>query len=242
MALTAFRSDGNFLYCAADRMEFLIPVSYFDAARKFAEDFGSYIKVFGLFDVAVYNGSAKITKCMNCPTFIDIFNYDSEVEEVDLPGEGVKPCRVIRYLKGQKIMEASIVENSDNAQTYVKFINSGKVPKTVPYNYTPQIWTKNQELSNADFGIRSETEEMILALTYRNPNNRGEKFAQLYGSDLSVGEHDYTTASIRQICQYASTFTSMTFEDIDSMITSSLNRTRTKGKETFTPVEEIIKM
>lgn len=237
-----FRSDNKFIYCAVDRMEFYIPASYFDSARKFAEDMGSYIRVFGLFDVGYYNGTKKETKCMNCPVFINIYNYHSDVMDIDLPGEGTTPCRVIQYLKGQKIMEASIIENSDNAQTYVKFINSGKVPKTVKYQSAPRIWTKNQELSNANFGIRSETEEMILALTYRNPKNKTEKFAQIYGSDLSVGEHDYTTASIRQICQYASTFTSLTFEDIDSMVTTSLNRTRNRGKETYTPVEDIIKM
>lgn len=237
-----FRSDGKFMYCDADRMEFYIPVFYFDTSKKFAEDYGTSIHVFGLFDVAYFFGKEKDTRCLKCPVFINIYNYDSSIEDVDLPGDGVTSCRVVRYIKGQKIMEASIIENSDNAQTYVKFINSGKVPTAVPYLKAAEVWTKNQELSNADFGIRSETEEMILALTYRNPNNPAEKFAQLYGSDLSVGEHDYITASIRQICQYASTFTSVTFEDIDSMITTSLNRTRTKGKETFTPVEEIIKM
>lgn len=237
-----FRSDQRFIYCNADQIEFYIPQSYFDESRKFAEDLGQTIKVFGLFDVMYAQGNKQETKCMNCPFFIFIYNYDSEVSQVDLPGEGPTLCRVIRYLKGQKIMESQIKEDSDNATIYVKFINSGKVPKTVPYSITPQIWTKNQEIANVNFGIRSETEEMILALTYRNPKNRGEKFSVLYGSDLEVGEHDYVPASIRQICMYASTFTSMTFEDIDSMITTSLNRTRNKGTEAFTPIEDIIKM
>lgn len=242
MEKSPFRSDGKFMYCEADRMDFYIPIFYFDTAKKFAEDQGQIIKVFGLFDVAFYFGNERKTKCMNNPFFIQIYNYDSEVMDIDLPGEGMTPCRVIHYLKGQKIMESMIIEDSDNALTYVRFINSGKVPNTVPYSYTPQIWTKNQELSNVNFGIRSETEEVILALSYRNPKNPVEKFAEIYGKDLSVGEHDYVTASNRQICQYASTFSSLTFEDFDSMVTTSLNRTRTKGKETFTPVESIIKM
>ena len=49
-------------------------------------------------------------------------------------------------------------------------------------------------------------------------------------------------ASIRQICQYTSTFTAVTFEDLDSMVTTSLNRERENIPETESPIEKIIKM
>ena len=49
-------------------------------------------------------------------------------------------------------------------------------------------------------------------------------------------------ASIRKICQYASTFSSITFEDIDSMITTSVNRAREKKPEADTPVEMLFKL
>ena len=48
-------------------------------------------------------------------------------------------------------------------------------------------------------------------------------------------------ASIREICRYTSTFTAMTFEDIDSMVTSSVNRTRQNIPEPISPVETTIK-
>ena len=59
---------------------------------------------------------------------------------------------------------------------------------------------------------------------------------------MDISQFDYQTASIRQICQYTSTFTALTFEDIDSMITTSLNRSRNKGNEVDSPIERIIKM
>jgi hypothetical protein len=49
-------------------------------------------------------------------------------------------------------------------------------------------------------------------------------------------------ASIRQICQYASTFTALWFEDFDAMVTTSLNRTRENKPEANSPLEKIIKM
>ena len=50
------------------------------------------------------------------------------------------------------------------------------------------------------------------------------------------------SASIRQICQYNSTFTGIIYEDIDSMITSAINRNRNGKEEGDTPMEKIIKM
>ena len=49
-------------------------------------------------------------------------------------------------------------------------------------------------------------------------------------------------ASIRSVCQYASTFSAITFEDMDSMITASVNRLRDKKEESESPVENLFKM
>ena len=62
------------------------------------------------------------------------------------------------------------------------------------------------------------------------------------GKDDNVSDYDYKMASIRQICQYSSTFTALTFEDFDSMVTTSLNRTAEHKSEQESPLEKIIKM
>ena len=61
-------------------------------------------------------------------------------------------------------------------------------------------------------------------------------------NDKNINNFDYVMNNIREICQYTSTFTAMTFEDIDAMITTSLNRTKTHSNETFTPIENLIKL
>ena len=211
MAQTSpFRSDKKFMYCAADRMNFLIPMYFFDKSKRFAEDRGQKIKVFGLFNVEYFFGNQREIRCMKNPFFIEVNKVDFEIRDVDLPGEGITSCMVLTYLKDEQIMDAQIIEDSDNATTYVKYILAAKVPRTVPYSIVHEIWTKNQDVASVNFGIRSETEEVILALCYRNPKNQVEKFAEIYGKDLNVGEYDYIPASNRQVCQYASTFTSMT--------------------------------
>ena len=48
--------------------------------------------------------------------------------------------------------------------------------------------------------------------------------------------------SIREMCQYTSTFNGVTFEDFDSMVTTSLNRTREHIEDPESPIEAILKL
>ena len=238
-----FRSDGQFIYLNKPYAEFYIPQSYFES--KFAEDQGTSIKVMGIFNVGFFeNDKLTAIKVINLPTWIHIFLYDYENRKVELPGESEPvPCRVIKYFKDNKIMNSAVIEDSSNAELFLKFITQGKLPPSIPYSKTLSVWKKNQSLNGINLGVPSVIEELILSASYRDKSNPAIKFAQVVGKDpKGVSDYDYKMASIRQICQYTSTFSAMTFEDIDSMITTSVNRTREKTPEMQSPIEEIIKM
>lgn len=138
-------------------------------------------------------------------------------------------------------MQDSIIVDSDNALTYLDIIMKGKLPTTIPYSKALNMWEKNQELNNVNFSVPSTTLEMILAVSYRDKDHVEKKFATVIGTDPSVSDYDYEMLNIRQICQYASTYTAMTFEDINSMITTSINRDRDKRDEMESPVERVMK-
>ena len=123
----------------------------------------------------------------------------------------------------------------------LKMITSGNLPEIIPYSKCLDVWRKNQELNEVHFGVSSCYLEIILSTMFRNPNNLSQKFSAI-ASNKDVSDYDYATASIRQICQYNSTFTALTFEDFDSMLTTSLNRTRLHKQEVDSPLEQIIKM
>lgn len=228
----------NVPYC-----EFYIPMYYFDPSNKFAQDFIDRISILGIFNVGVFdNGKLKEIKTFNLPTFIEINVYQKEEREVVLTdGQPVK-CLVCKYYKDNAICNSSIIEDSDNVSAYLNMIISGSLPKTIPYNKSLEIWRKCLELNNVGFGVSSTILELILSVVYRDKDNAEQKFCKKYGSDLSVSDFDYGLASIRQICQYASTFTALTYEDIDTMITTSINRQREGKEEAETPIEKIIKM
>ena len=241
-----FKSDNHFIYLNYPYCEFYIPLSYFEGGAGFAEDLGQTIRTMGIFNVGFFeNGKLTEMKIMNLPTWIEIFVYDTETRVVQMPGEsknGVN-CKVIKYFEGSKVMDSSVIEDSSNAELYLKFITQGKIPHSVPYNKTLTMWKKNQSMNGINLGVPAVIEELILSASYRDAKNPTQKFARVIGKDPEhVSQYDYTMASIRQICQYTSTFTAITFEDLDSMVTTSLNRERENIPETESPIEKIIKM
>lgn len=239
-----FRSDGNNIYLNAPYCEFYIPMYYFDSSKtsSLAEDNNETIRVLGLFDVGVFDGSGKLTemKLFNVPTMININVYDSEVRDVKLGNGEVTQCKVVKYLKDAKIMVSSTVQDDENSKAYLQYITGGNLPTFIPYSKLLTLWRKNMSLNGVYFGVPSCYLELILAVMNRNPSDLSQKFASIAGKE-DVSDYGYATASIRQICQYNSTFTALTYEDMDSMITSSLNRSRENKQETISPVEQIIK-
>lgn len=235
-----FRSDDKNIYLNISYCEFYIPTYYFDS--KWAIRLTNTIKVLGLFNVGLFEGGElKEIKFLNLPTTIELENYDEEERTISFEGSPDTKCIVLKYLNGQKIMESTTIEDSENAQSFLDIIIKGKIPPTVPYSKVLTIWSKNQELNNVNFGVPSSTLEMILAVAFRDKNNMEKKFSTVIGTNPETSEYDYKMAKIREICQYASTFTAMTFEDINSMITTSINRTRENKYEMESPVEKIIK-
>lgn len=239
--LSVFRSDGNFIYLNIPYCEFYIPMYYFNTSGNFAEDLSDKINVLGFFNVGIFeNGKFKEMKTLNLPTMITIYVYDSELRDVEMTNGEIMQCKVVKYLKDAKIMQSMIFQDDTNAKNMLQFITGGKLPKIVPYSKSLEVWRKNQELNEVHFGVSSCYLELILSVMFRNPNDMSQKFSSIVSKE-GVGDYDYATASIRQICQYNSTFTALTYEDMDSMITTSLNKSRDKVKERESPVEKIIK-
>lgn len=238
--MNIFRSDDRYIYLNAQYCEFYVPMSYFDS--KWMVQLSDTIKGLGLFNIGIFeNGELKEIRLLNLPTSVEFFVYDTERRTMNFKGEENVQCLVLKYIKDQKIMESSTIEDSSSSEMYLDIILKGKVPPSIPYTKVLNVWIKNQTLNKVSFGVPSAVLEMILAVCYRDKNNMEQKFSTVIGKDLNVSEWDYKMAKIREICQYASTFSAMTFEDINAMITTSVNRTREKRYEMESPVEKIIK-
>lgn len=225
-------------------LEVYIPMSYFDRTSKFAQDNGDTIRVISCLCVGLYeNGKFKEYKTINLGETMDFHVYDSEVRTMLLPGMATEEkVRVLKYHKGNEIFADYIIQDISNALAFVTMVLKGKVPPTVAYDQMMEIWNKNLSLNNENLGVPAVNRELIASVQYRDRKQPTRTFASRLNSDPNATMYDYAMANMRQICQFTSTFTAITFEDFDSMVTSSVKRTKEKLPEPESPLEKIIKM
>ena len=240
-----FKKDNNFIYLSDNSCEFYIPTYYFDDKYKFAVDEGKVIHCIGVFETAYFDDTGKVIerKMLNLPTWIDLTIYESTTKKLQLPNDVEEnEYKVVTYYKNQKIMSSKIVKDADNVEGYIDFILKGKIPHNIMYGKTLDLWLKNQKMNGISLGVPSVELEMILSVFYRYINDPTKKFSTVIGGDKNISEFDYIMKNVRSICQYTSTYAGVTFEDIDSMITTSLNRTKRGDKELQSPTENILKL
>lgn len=241
MSNKLFRNDGTDIFLDCDYIEFYIPEYYFAESCGYAVDYGAVVETFGIFGVGIFNkGKMTDLKRIQIPMKIELQSYDMDVLDVNFP-TGTMKCRVLKYIKNQKIMPYRFVKKSTNTVELVKMILNGYIPTFVPFDQVYSMLLSSCEQNGVNLGVPNYVLEMIVSVIYRQKNDPTQKFSKLYGKDETVSPYDYQTANIRRACQYASTFSAITFEDLDTMITASLNRSATNKEEAYSPLEDIIK-
>jgi len=237
------KNDGENLIFTGNYLEFYIPSFYFES--KFAENYGSAINVFGLFNVRMFDdkGSALQLETFNMPSMIYIYPTEVEKRDIQLIDDSeIESYYVAKFYRGSMIMNNSIAQDANNVELFIDFLFRGKIPKTIPYSSILSIWQKNLSINGVEIEVTSTILEIIIAEIYRDKNKPEQTFAKVIGKNPSVSQYAYKAANIREICTRNSTFAAITFEDLDSMFTASLNINKYNKQETESPVEKIIKM
>lgn len=243
MSLSMFlRDDGNDIIFTGHRLEIYIPESYTSGGIASIE--GNVFKTFGILPCRVFDKNDKVLGeyTLNIPVDIALYFSDYEVKKYTFNSDP-EPSNyaVIKYFTQEKIMSSFITKSSTNAELFMKLMCAGKI-KGIPYDKISIAWLKNMELAGVGFGVTMLIYEIIISEVYRNKNNPDEKFSHYLAKNPKASMYDYRPSNMREICSRNSTFAALTFEDFDTMVTTSLNRTQYNKKQVESPIEKIIKM
>jgi hypothetical protein len=236
--------DGEYIIFNGTYMECYIPYFYFET--KLGEQYGSDLRVMGIFNLREFDekGKAFSLETFNYPSIITI--YPSEIEERNLTllegDDEPEKYLVAKFNKGARLMRNAIPKDSTNVELFLDLITKGKIPKTVPYSKVIDMWLKNLTINGVKLGVVSSVFEAIISQFYRDKNKPELKFSKTIGKDPKTSEYAYSTANIREICARNSTFAALTFEDMDSMLISSINIKKYDKDEIESPLEKILKM
>lgn len=234
------------IYFTGDYMEMYIPEYYF--SRKLAEELGGRLRVFGLFNLQIFDDKGKKQGKIETFVFPSLIILESdEMEErnmklLELADESEEKYRVMKFYKNDPIMLVDYPQDSSNVELFLDILTGGKIPRTIPYHQIHEIWQKNLRLNGVHLNVASNVLEAIITVLYRDPKSPENTFAKVASKKAVIDELAYRPANIREVCARTSTFSALTFEDFDQMLTTSLNRGRYNRKEAESPLEKIIKM
>ena len=245
--LTNFiKDDGVNLIFTGYCLEIYIPERYFDSNMAYWE--GDAINTFGLVYCAVLDSKMhqnNPVELINLPTPIYLYPRESEVKELILIPESPykeEKYMVLRFYKGDTIMPSDIQRDSSNVENFLKLMCAGKIGPNIPYNKLLEIWEKNLEINNIKLGVAASILELIISVIYRSYDDPAIKFSEALAKNPKLSQYRYRTANIREICSRSSTFSALTYEDMDTMITTSLNMNNYNKKQAESPLEKLKKM
>ena len=239
-----FKDDGESIIFTGQYMEVYVPGSYFK--KELAQQVGDNFKIFGLVNLVTFNDadgkSPNPMRLLNAPVQFMTFPSAYEVRKMDLKStEGPEPVVVLKYYTNDILCPSLIPKTSLTFRDFLAILTGGKIPSFTPYDMVFDIWMENMEMAGISFDIPDSTYEIAISEIYRSRSNPLKKFGAVLAKDPKHNLTDYITFSPREITKTNSTFTGIAFEDMDQMLTASINRAVKDKPERTSPMEEIIK-
>lgn len=227
-------------------MEVYIPKYYFE--KGVANREGNIINTIGIFNFKIFSSEDKKDNApihmFNFSSFISTKPTDSYNTKITnlTENSGEMDYTVLRYFKGDLFLTSvNLIQKSDNTVTFINLLNAGKLPTNIPYHKVITTELSNLEFNGVNLKVPATVLELIISEIYRDKNDLTKAFRYRAGSSENVSMYDYKPVNIKNIATFNSTFTGITFEDLDYNITASVNKARQGKKEAISPVEKTIK-
>lgn len=243
--LTCFQEKGNTVIFIGNYMEVYIPKNYFTS--NIATFIADKVEIFGIFLFKIFKDeetkSGGSLHTYSLPTnFMTIpsNNYVSTLKLKDNIREDTYV--VLQYRKGDIFIEnEELLANSENVQKFIKLSHAGKIPNFIPYNKVLKLEYDNFLINDQLFEIPGVVFEVCQSEINRDINDISQPFRFKAGKKDDVDMNAYQPISIKNIPTFSSTFTAITFEDIDAALITSVNKTRYGKGEAESPIEKTIK-
>lgn len=234
----------NFFYCNTDHLRIYIPKKFFESS--FASIKGNAIETFGLLPVALCdkNGNDIQVEVMNCPYLITIYNVvtNSARERNFFKDDTAIDYLYLDFHMGEKIMKSTMVNNIDNIDLYLNYILNGKINNYVPYNRLADTFDEVLIANDVSMNIPHIVKEIMIMVACRDASKPENTYSMVVGKDPKASQYAYKPANNREVVSRSSISTAIGFEDMDSMIISSLNTTAYNKKQPESPVEKLLTM
>lgn len=209
--------------------------------------YGDGIRTTGLFNIRFYQSdeepreSAKL-RTFNYPNTITMYPSDTENLTLQLdPDMDEDKYLVLKFYKGDVIMDAKIQQGSKNCEGFLNLLIKGKLPKGLNYTDLYFSWMKNFAINNTNPGVPAITLQIIVSENCRAKGDPKKQFRKIV-NNKGVSMTDYKVHNMVNICSNSSVLNALMFERFGEMLTYSLNMSNSDMKQNKTPLEEVLTM
>lgn len=244
-----FTEKDNILYLKSGRVELYVLQRYVDSKVTSIHDDIVHTLGYCIYKFYKDRKDTKPSKIgvMNIPTMVPFYPIDIRFKVTDTIWDGIykysneNVYMVLEFEMGHRMMDKLLVQNLNNVTIFADLILGGKLDNNIPYDYISDAWMKNMIKNGIDLQVPASVIDLIIYELCRDIKTN-KPFGFVYGKDRTISPVSYKFANIREICASNSVFAALAFEDLNSMIDSSLNMTSQGKEQKISPVEQIIKM
>lgn len=246
MKIPTLERKENSIIFTGERMNIYIPKSYFE--KKLATYNGKYINTMGIF-LFELTTDEKFNKNVNgvfhrlkLPVKIN-FEYDSTYSCKKKIKNYDEDMYKVFILRKNNIFIDNVFKEKSAAlcKDFVTALHGGNIPKIISYDEIIQLYLNNISITGTNLRNPSLIFEIIISEVCRQKNNLKIPFRKVAGKDNNVSLLAYKNVNIKSIPNINSTFSDLSFENLNQSIISSVKKTKTGEKELESPVEKTLK-
>lgn len=244
------RVDDALLFNQDGRLEYYIPEDYFGTSKSNSATIeGSYVKLMGSFNYRIFNADGEPGKLMtfSFPTIFVCRPGKIEKKKNYQLAEHLDPTdyRIFVFFKGdQLITRCHVEQNIDNLSELFKLhIKTGKIPNTIPYDTLYKYPFEAMALNSGTYKVHSQAMGLLYSKICRDPEDISKPFR--LSKAINKQMTGYVPISIKEAAKYISPFVSITSENLDESIMSSvlLSEDEKNGKpHKESPLERVLTM
>ena len=242
------KQEGDSLVFNLDNKEFVfyVPEVFFNdnTKRPIAEVQGEDVSMIGLCNWSIIDSTGKALppKTFSFPTMMLCSPYEIEkVKNFKLQNaKEAADYRILHFRKGDKVIkEIRVPQLVDNAEMFFKLVVvTSKMPGTIPYDDIWELFIENAHLNGFDYGLHSQLFGVIVSELCRDPGNIKIPYRL---SNKTGDPTGYKTISIKYLPKFTSPYVSLTSENFDEALRSSILMSDMKEEDIpYTPLEKVI--
>lgn len=233
--------DGQSLKFKGDSMNIYLPHNYFD--KNIATYEGNFVTTIGILLFEVVN-AANPTKnnfyVLKIPTVISFEFDENDTKKLKINGKEEVFDMFVLNNEGTFIRNTDVEMSAKNCKKFLDVVHNGYMPNIISYKDIVKLYLSSMDINDTDLGSPSTIYELIVSELCRYSKDVNKPFRMAL-KNPSVKETEYVNVNLKKIPMLNSTYASLSFENMNESIITSIERTYSNGTEKESPIEKTIK-